>query len=123
MHTSEHISLKWTVVRSELQALLPVLGLVLVGLLADSVPREEVYGGLDYGFSLVTLFGAMGCAGYLAVRLSRGSSLNALSFWSSIETLPAVFKPISVRGAEWPLLVALFLGSFVVLLAGLGGWV
>lgn len=123
MHTGEHIPLKWTSARSELRVLLPVVGLVLVGLLADSVPREEVYTSLDYGFSLVTLFGAMGCAGYLAVRLSRSSSLTPLSCSSFIKTPPAAFAPLSERGADWPLLVALFLGPFVVLLSGLGGWV
>jgi hypothetical protein len=113
-------------VRAALWVVLPVVGLLLAGLLADFLPREEVYSSLDYGFSLATLLGAIGCAGYLAVRISRGSGALAfaccVSAWS-LTAASARGENVAGEGADWPVLVALLLGPFIVLLAGLGGWV
>lgn len=112
--------------RAALLVVLPVVGLLLAGLLADFLSREEVYSSLDYGFSLATLLGAVGCAGYLAVRISRGSGALAFAccvFAGSLAVVSTFGKNVVGRGVGWPVLVALLLGPFIVLLAGLGGWV
>jgi hypothetical protein len=60
---------------------LPALGLLLLGLLAN-VSSREVYANPEYGFSILTLFGAVGCIGHLAASLSRRS--GALDFANRI---------------------------------------
>ena len=103
----------------------PVLGLLLVGLLANLSSREEIYANPEYGFSVLALFGAAGCIGHLAASLSRRSC--ALDFACRIPvrvlTVAAVPGGVWRSIGEWPVLVALLFGPFVFLLSGLGGWV
>ena len=104
---------------------LPALGLLLLGLLANLSSREEVYANPEYGFSVLALFGAAGCIGHLAVSLSRRSGVLDFACRIPIRVLPAAVVPGGVPGGtgEWPVLVALLLGPLVFLLSGLGGWV
>ncbi len=57
---------------------LPALGLLVLGLVANLSSREEVYANPEYGFSVLALFGAAGCIGHLAASISRRS--GALDF-------------------------------------------
>jgi hypothetical protein len=102
---------------------LPAAGLLLLGLLANVSSREEVYANPEYGFTILALFGAVGCIGHLAASLSRSS--GALDFANRIPvralTVAAVLG--SYTAGEWPVLVALLFGPLVFLLSGLGGWV
>lgn len=119
-------SFRADIARAASWIVLPVVGLLLAGLLADILPREEVYSSLDYGFSLAALLGAVGCAGYLAVRISRRSGALAFACCVPAASMAAASKHgenVVGEGAAWPVLVALLLGPFIVLLAGLGGWV
>ena len=103
----------------------PALGLLLFGLLTSLFAREEVYANLEYGFSLLALFGAAGCLGQLAASISRSSGVWAFACWVPNRVSPAAVAPRGVPGgtAGWPVLVALLLGPLVVILSGLGGWV
>jgi hypothetical protein len=105
---------------------LPALGLLLLGLLANVSSREEVYANHpEYGFSILALFGAVGCIGHLAASLSQRS--GALDFANRIPvrvlTVAAVSGGYPAGAGEWPVLVALLFGPLVFLLSGLGGWV
>jgi hypothetical protein len=104
---------------------LSALGLLLFGLLTSLFSREEVYANLEYGFSVLALFGAAGCIGHLAASIYRSSGARAFACRLPGRTLPAAVAPGSVPcgTAGWPVLVALLLGPLVVLLSGLGGWV
>jgi hypothetical protein len=104
---------------------LPALGLLLLGLLANLSSREEVYANPEYGFSVLALFGAAGCIGHLAASLSRRSSVLDFAYRIPIRVLPAAVVPGSVKAnsGDWPVLVVLLLGPLVFLLSGLGGWV
>ena len=100
------------------------IGLFVLGLLTNISSREEVYANLEYGFSVLALFGAAGYIGHLAASIPRRSGAWAFAFWIPTGVLPAVAVPGGVPGpAGWPVLVALLLGPLVVLLSGLGGWV
>ncbi|MFL6008909.1 MAG: hypothetical protein ACJ73Z_04610 [Rubrobacteraceae bacterium] len=94
-------------------------------LLVDVSPQQDVYANPDYGLSLLAALGTAGCVGYLLTaifRLYRApfGSQGVLSRSSSVEA----FTSDSRHGGEnWPLLVALLFGSFLVLFSGLGGWV
>lgn len=101
------------------------LVLLLFAWLAGLFAREEVYANLEYGFSALALFGAVGCIGHLAASISRGSGGWNFSCWIPTRVPPAAVVPRSAPGgtAGWPVLVALLLGPLVVLLSGLGGWV
>jgi hypothetical protein len=94
-------------------------------LLVDVSPQQDVYANPDYGLSLLAALGTAGCVGYLLTaifRLYRApfGSKGVLSRPSSVEA----FSSAGRRGGEdWPLLVALLFGSFLVLFSGLGGWV
>jgi hypothetical protein len=104
---------------------LPALGLLLVGLLANLSSREEVYANPEYGFSVLAFFGAAGCIGHLAASLSRRSGALDFACCVPLRVLPAAVVPggVSSGTGEWPVLVGLLLGPLVFLLAGLGGWV
>lgn len=104
----------------------PALGLLLFGLVTHLSSREELYANLEYGFSVLALFGAAGYIGHLAASIPRRSEALAFSGSGTFGVVPAaVLVPGAVpRGtAGWPVLVALLLGPLVVLLSGLGGWV
>jgi hypothetical protein len=100
-------------------------GLMLFGLLVNLFSREEVYTSLEYGFPLLALFGAAGCIGQLTVSISRRSGTLASACCIPAGVLRATLANEGLRGETkyLPVLMALFLGPFVVLLAGLGGWV
>ncbi len=101
-----------------------VLAAVLV-LLADILlPQQDAYASAEYGFPLLAAVGAAGCIGYLLsaiFRLHRApySSLGLL-FGSLVEATSVDGRK---GGEDWPLLVALLFGSFLMLFSGLGGWV
>jgi len=101
------------------------LGLVLLGVLVNLFSREEVYTNLEYGFPLLALFGAAGCIGQLTVTISRRSGTLASACRVPAEALRAALVRALVPGqtSDLPVLLALLFGPFVVLLAGLGGWV
>jgi hypothetical protein len=103
----------------------PGFGLVLLGLLVSLFSREEIYAGLEYAFPLLALFGAAGCIGQLTVSISRRSGTLASACCVPVEALRAAVVRHGLQGEtrRLPVLMALLLGPFVVLLAGLGGWV
>jgi hypothetical protein len=103
----------------------PAFGLVLLGLLVNLFSREEIYAGLEYAFPLLALFGAAGCIGQLTVSISRRSGTLASACCISVEILRSTVQKQSLPGqsGRLPVLMALLFGPFVVLLAGLGGWV
>ena len=89
------------------------------------LPQQDAYASAEYGFPFLAAVGAAGCVGYLlsaVLRLYR-APLGSRAFLfgsSSAATSPAN----SLAGGEdWPLLVALLFGSFLILFSGLGGWV
>lgn len=101
-------------------------GLSLAYLLWSFLSASEAHAGLEYGFSLLAAFGAAGCLGYFAAHAYWGSGrLHAVfAFLGSSEPLETRRSGVVlVRSADWPLLVALLFGPFVILLSGLGGWV
>jgi hypothetical protein len=103
---------------------LPALGLLLLGLLANLSSREEVYANPEYGFSVLALFGAAGCIGHCAANLSRRSGTLDFACCGPIRVvLAAVPGGVPAGADEWPALIALLFGPFVFLLSGLGGWV
>jgi hypothetical protein len=105
--------------------ILPALGLLLLGLLANVSSREEVYANPEYGFSILALFGAVGCIGHMAASLFRRPGALDFACRIPVRVLPAAAVPGGVWRSigEWPVLLALLFGPFVFLLSGLGGWV
>jgi hypothetical protein len=103
----------------------PAFGVVLLGLLVSLISREEIYAGLEYAFPLLALFGAAGCIGQLTVSISRRSGTLASACCIPVEVLRSTMERRSLPGqtGRLPVLMALLFGPFVVLLAGLGGWV
>ena len=103
----------------------PAFGLVLFGVLVNLFSREEVYASLEYGFPLLALFGAAGCIGQLTVSISRRSGTLASACCIPVEVLRSTVerRSLSSQTGRLPVLMALLFGPFVVLLAGLGGWV
>jgi hypothetical protein len=103
----------------------PTCGLVLLGVFVNFFSREEVYANLEYGFPMLALFGAAGCIGQLTVSISRHSGTLASACCIPTRVLRATFFRDSIRSttSDLPVLLALLFGPFVVLLAGLGGWV
>ncbi len=103
----------------------PTFGLALLALLVNLFSREEVYANLEYGFPLLALFGAAGCIGQLTVSISRRSGTLASACCIPVGILRETAVRVGVRGetGDLPVLMALFFGTLVVLLAGLGGWV
>ena len=102
----------------------PLFVLLLAGFLTDVTPHDEAYAGLQYALSLLALLGATGCIASFAYRLALNPDPLP---WTAptASRLPTAAALASVRenAGDWPLLVALLFGPFVVLLAGLGGWV
>ena len=94
-------------------------------LLADILlPQQDAYASAEYGFPLLAAVGAAGCIGYLLSAIfrlhrapfsSRGLLFGSLSATTSVDGRKG--------GEDWPLLVALLFGSFLMLFSGLGGWV
>ena len=103
----------------------PAFGLVLFSLLVNVFYREEVYANLEYGFPMLALFGAAGCIGQLTVSISRRSGTLASACCIPVEVLRSTVEGHGLPGqtGRLPVLMALLFGPFVVLLAGLGGWV
>ena len=103
----------------------PGFGLVLLGLLVSLFSREEIYASLEYAFPLLALFGAAGCIGQLTVSISRRSGTPASACCILVEALRSTAEGRALPGqtGSLPVLMALLFGPFVVLLAGLGGWV
>jgi hypothetical protein len=95
-------------------------------LLADLfLPQQDAYASAEYGVPFLAAVGAAGCVGYLLsaiLRLYRApfGSRGLLFGASSVATSGA---DDLAGGDDWPLLVALLFGSFLILLSGLGGWV
>jgi hypothetical protein len=90
----------------------------------DVSPQQDVYANPDYGLPLLAALGTAGCLSYLLAaifRLYRAPfyQRDVLSRFSSVEAFSADGR----GGEEWPLLVALLFGSFLMLFSGLGGWV
>jgi hypothetical protein len=102
---------------------LPAAGLLLLGLLANVSSREEVYANPEYSFTILALFGAVGCIGHLAASLSRRSGALDVANRIHVRVLRVAAVPGGYPGGEWPVLVALLFGPLVFLLSGLGGWV
>jgi hypothetical protein len=94
-------------------------------LLADILlPQQDAYASAEYGFPLLAAVGAAGCIGYLLSAIfrlhraplsSRGRLFGSSSAATSLDG--------GGGGEDWPLLVALLFGSFLMLFSGLGGWV
>jgi hypothetical protein len=103
----------------------PAFGLVLLALLVSFFSREEIYAGLEYAFPLLALFGAAGCIGQLTVSISRRSGTLASACCIPVEVLRSTVggQTLPDQTGRLPVLMALLFGPFVVLLAGLGGWV
>jgi hypothetical protein len=103
----------------------PAFGLVLLGVLVNVFSGEEIYASLEYAFPLLALFGAAGCIGQLAVSISRRSGTLASACCIPVEALRSTAEGRALPGqtSRLPVLMALLFGPFVVLLAGLGGWV
>jgi hypothetical protein len=103
----------------------PAFGFALLGLLVSLISREEIYAGLEYAFPMLALFGAAGCIGQLTVSISRRSGTLASACCIPVEVLRSTGERRSLSGqtGRLPVLMALLFGPFVVLLAGLGGWV
>lgn len=102
----------------------PLLVVLASGLLTYFAPHDEAYAGADYGISLLAALGAASCIGYLASRLSLRLDLLPYPRPAASGLSPsAVVTGGLETGEDWPLLVALLFGLFLMLLAGLGGWV
>lgn len=94
------------------------------GLLTYFAPHDEAYAGADYGISLLAALGAASCLGYLASRLSLRLDLLPRLLPAASGLSPSVVVTGGLEtGEDWPLLVALLFGLFLMILAGLGGWV
>ncbi len=117
---ASHPSLK-SVSKTTLAALFVLLADILL-------PQQDAYASAEYGFPLLAAVGAgvgaAGCIGYLLsaiFRLHRAPfSSRGLLFGSSSA---ATSVDGGGSGEDWPLLVALLFGSFLMLFSGLGGWV
>ena len=103
----------------------PAFGLVLLGLLVNVFSGEEIYASLEYAFPLLALFGAAGCIGQLTVSISRRSGTLTSACCIPVEVLRSTVErhTLPQQTVRLPVLMALLFGPFVVLLAGLGGWV
>jgi hypothetical protein len=98
---------------------------VLLGLLVNVFSGEEIYASLEYAFPLLALFGAAGCIGQLTVSISRRSGTLTSACCIPVEALRSTVERhiLPQQTVRLPVLMALLFGPFVVLLAGLGGWV
>jgi hypothetical protein len=98
----------------------------VVYLLWDLLTNPLFHGNVEYELSVLAALGTAGCLGHLLARAYHNSG-SLLQVCSSLTgTLNAdALRPsrLSLRNADWPLLIALLFGPFLVLLAGLGGWV
>jgi hypothetical protein len=109
-----------------LRTVAPLVAGVLAGISAELFPQQEIYADLSYGFSLLAFLGAACGVFFLAALLSRRFGGAAPAGFRIIEIPPpsgALGTGAPGESADWPVLVALLLGSFFVLISGLGGWV
>lgn len=125
MNGVESVFLKRSPGRGYVPLLLTSL-LPLIYLVWDLLPRLTSYGSIEYEISVLAALGTAGCLGHFAVRVYQSSGglshlCSLLSVVPTPDTLSHTETP--VESADWPLLVALLFGPFLVLLAGLGGWV
>jgi hypothetical protein len=108
--------------RSAFKTVLAAICLFLADVL---LPQQEAYASAEYGFPLLAAVGAAGCIGYFLsaiFRLHRAPfGSRGLLFGSS--SVAAFSVNGRGGGEDWPLLVALLFGSFLILFSGLGGWV
>ena len=93
-------------------------------LLADIfLPQQDAYA--EYGFPFLAAVGAAGCVGYLLsaiLRLYRAPLGSRGLLFGSPSVATSSANGLA-GGEDWPLLVALLFGSFLILFSGLGGWV
>ena len=101
-----------------------MLAALFVLLASILFPQQDAYASAEYGVPLLAAVGAAGCIGYLLSAIfrlhrvpfsSRGLLFGSSSASTSLDG--------GVSGEDWPLLVALLFGSFLMLFSGLGGWV
>ncbi|MGB3682700.1 MAG: hypothetical protein WA990_09475 [Rubrobacteraceae bacterium] len=100
--------------------------LPLIYLVWDLLPRLTSHGNIEYEVSALVALGTAGCLGHLAARVYQGSGglSHLCSLLGVVQTPDTLAHTEATSGsADWPLLVALLFGPFLVLLAGLGGWV
>jgi hypothetical protein len=102
--------------------LLPAVCLFLADLF---LPQQEAYANPEYGFPMIAAVGAAGCIGYLLSAVSRldGVPLGAGGPSFGLPLVAISSTNGRREGEDWPLLVALLFGSFLILFSGLGGWV
>jgi hypothetical protein len=107
--------------RSALKTVLAAICLFIADVL---LPQQEAYASAEYGFPLLAAVGAAGCIGYFLSAIFR---LHRAPFGSRglLGSSPVAAFSVNGRGGgeDWPLLVALLFGSFLILFSGLGGWV
>jgi hypothetical protein len=111
---------------SYLSLLLGAVVTPIIHLLWDLIPDLTSYGNVEYELSVLAALGTVGCLGYLVARAyqNSGGLFNVRTFLPGTPASDArPHSRLSVESADWPLLVALLFGPFLVLLAGLGGWV
>ncbi len=104
----------------------PAIVFSLLCLLWGLFSGTEAYANVEYGFSALAALGAAGCLGHLAAYAYRNSARLSAAFFvlGGVGLVEARRTGgLLTPNAEWPLLVALLFGPFVLLLAGLGGWV
>ena len=95
-------------------------------LLADVLlPQQDAYASAEYGFPLLAAVGAAGCIGYLLSAIFRlhRSPFGSRGLLFGASSVAAFSVNGRGGGEDWPLLVALLFGSFLMLFSGLGGWV
>jgi hypothetical protein len=103
------------------KTVLPAIWLFLAGFL----PQQDVYANADYGLSLLAALGAVGCVGYLLASISRyyQAPFGSPTLLTGLSSEKLVSAGNPGEGEDWPLLVALLFGPFLVLFSSLGGWV
>ncbi len=106
--------------------LLTPLILLLAALSEGLLPQEGAHvAGTQLALPLLLILGT-GCVGYLALRAMRSpweSPFGGDSWGAPPKATEVYADPEPSAHGRWPLLVALLLGPFVFLFAGLGGWV
>jgi hypothetical protein len=103
------------------KSVLPAIWLFLAGFL----PHQDVYANPDFGLSLLAALGTVGCVGYLLAFFSRHYQVpfGSTTLLVGLSSAKVVSPGNPGAGENWPLLVALLFGPFLVLFSGLGGWV
>jgi len=93
--------------------------------LASFLPHQDVYANPDYGLSVLAALGTAGCVSYLLAFFSRNYQVpfGSPTLLVGLSSAKVVSAGSPGEGEDWPLLVALLFGPFLVLFSGLGGWV